>query len=101
LQSPSELEWLFQPLTGSRLIWTINGLVIMAALLLFVLVFLTVTREAPRWPLAMVCGAAIIVAALYWGFFQVFGGESPGARLARLVGCDAEEDEKMNAARFR
>ncbi len=101
LQSPSELEWLFQPLTGSRLIWTINGLVIMAALLLFVLVFLTVTREAPRWPLAMGCGAAIIVAALYWGFFQVFGGESPGARLARLVGCDAEEDEKMNAARFR
>jgi hypothetical protein len=101
LQSSSELEWLFQPLTGRRLIWTINGLVIMAALLLFVLVFLTVTREAPRWPLAMGCGAAIMVAALYWGFFQVFGGESPGARLARLVGCDADDDEKANAPRFR
>jgi hypothetical protein len=42
----------------------------------------------------------VVVAALYWGFFQIFGGSSPGARLARLVGCDLEEDEPADA-RFR
>jgi hypothetical protein len=99
--APSEFEWLFQPLTGRSLIWTINTLVMMAALLLFVLVFLTITGEPPRWPLAMGCGAAVLVAGLYWGFFEVFGGASPGARLARLAGCDVDDDEKTRVARFR
>jgi hypothetical protein len=70
-----------------------------AALLLFVLIFLSITREPPHWPLAMTAGAAISVVALYWGFFQVFGGSSPGARLARLAGCNPEDDE--DDARFR
>ena len=96
----SELDWLSQPLSGRSLIWTINTLVIVAALLLFALVFLSVTGEAPAWPVAMVSGAAILVAALYWGFFQVFGGTSPGARLARLVGRDVE-DEEARDTRFR
>lgn len=95
----SELDWLSQPLSGRSLIWTINALVAFAALLLFVLVFLSVTREAPQWPLAMMGGAAIFVAFLYWGFFQMFGGSSPGARLARLVGCNPEEEEARD--RFR
>jgi hypothetical protein len=97
----SELDWLSQPLSGHSLIWTINTLVALAALLLFVLVFLSVTREAPRWPLAMMGGAAMFVAALYWGFFQLFGGSSPGARLARLLGSDAEEDVEASDDRFR
>jgi hypothetical protein len=97
----SELDWLSQPLSGRSLIWTVNTLVALAALLLFVLVFLSVTREAPQWPLAMMGGAAIFVAVLYWGFFQVFGGSSPGARLARLVGSDLDEDEDAGDDRFR
>ena len=96
----SELDWLSRPLSGRSLIWTINTLVIVAALLLFALVFLSVTGEAPAWPVAMVSGAAILVAALYWFFFQVFGGTSPGARLARLVGRDVE-DEEARDTRFR
>jgi hypothetical protein len=96
---PAGLDWLSQPLSGRSLVWTINTLVVVAALLLFALVFLSVTREPPRWPLAMTTGAAISVAALYWGFFQVFGGSSPGERLARLAGCDSEDDEE--GARFR
>ena len=95
----TELDWLSQPLSGRSLIWTINTLVVVAALLLFALVFLSVTREPPRWPLAMAGGAAVFVVALYWGFFQVFGGMSPGARLARLAGCDLEEKE--GDTRFR
>jgi len=38
---------------------------------------------------------------LYWGFFHVFGGSSPGARLARLIGVDSEEDEEFRGTRFR
>jgi hypothetical protein len=100
-QPLAQLDWLSQPLSGRSLVWTINTLVVVAALLLFSLVFLAVTREPPRWPLAMIGLAAVVVAALYWGFFQVFGGSSPGARLARLAGCDLEDDEETADTRFR
>ncbi len=94
------LDWLFQPLSGRGLIWTINTLVVVAALLLFALVFLSITGEPPRWPLATAGAAAIFVAGLYWGFFRVFGGATPGARLARMAGWDLEDDEAIDA-RFR
>ena len=100
-ENPAELDWLSQPLSGRSLIWTINALAVVAALLLFALVFLAVTREPPRWPLAMVGGATVFVVAFYRGFFQLFGGSSPGARLARLAGCDVEDDEEVTGTRFR
>lgn len=95
-----ELGWLSMPLTGRNLVWTINTLVVVAALLLFALVFLSVTREPPRSPLLTMGGAGILVVAMYWGFFQLFGGCSPGARLARLAGCDGENDDD-DGTRFR
>ncbi len=50
----ARLEWLSQPLSGRRSgHGRSTALVVLAALLLFALVFLSVTREAPRWPLAM------------------------------------------------
>ena len=99
----SELDWLSQPLSGRGLAWTVNTLVVAAALLLFVLVFLSVTREAPRWPLAMTGGAALFVAGMYWGFFQLFGGGSLGERLARMSGSndEDEEEEEERDSRFR
>jgi hypothetical protein len=97
----AELDWLSRPLSGRSLTWTVNALVVVAALLLFSLVFLSVTGEPPKWPLAMVGGATIVVAALYWGFFKVFGGASPGERLARLAGSDFEDDAEASGARFR
>ncbi len=100
-QASVALDWLSQPLSGRGLAWTINALVVVAALLLFGLVFLSVIREPPKWPLAVAAGAAIFVAVFYWGFFQAFGGASLGARLARLAGCDAGEDEEDRDARFR
>jgi PilZ domain-containing protein len=93
-------DWLSQPLSGRGLIWTINTLVIVASLLLFAVVFLSITGEPPRWPLATAGATAILVAALYWGFFRVFGGASPGARLARMAGWEVEDDE-VKHARFR
>ncbi len=99
--SPAQLDWLSQPLSGRSLVWTINTLVMVAALLLFVLVFLAVTRESPARPLAMMGVMTIVVAALYGGFFWVLGGSSPGARLARLVGCDLGDDDEATDPRFR
>jgi len=97
----SRLDWLFQPLSGRGLVWTINTLVIVAALLLFALIFLSITGEPPRWPFTTASAAAIFVAALYWGFFRLFGGLTPGARLARMAGLDVEEKEQAADARFR
>lgn len=92
-QGFSQLDWLSQPLTGRTLVWTVNALVVFAALMLFVLVFLSVTREAPRWPFAMAAAAVFLVSAMYWGFFQLFGGISFGERLARLTDDDVEREE--------
>jgi hypothetical protein len=99
-RSRVELDWLSQPLSSRGLAWTVNSLVVFAGLLLFALTFLFVTRELPRWPLAMVGGAAVFVTAFYWGFFKLFGGTSPGTRLARLAGYDLESEEEAGA-RFR
>ena len=93
------LDWLTQPLTGRTLAWTVDGLVVVAALLLFVLVFLSVTREAPKWPLAMVAGASLTMAAMYWGFFRVMAGASLGVKLARIAEMDSETDP--SETRFR
>jgi len=99
-QNPLQLDWLARPLSGRGLTWTVNTLVVFAAVLLFVLVFLSVTREAPPWPFAMTAGAALLVAVMYWGFFQLVGGGSLGERLARLAGTAGDEAEESDA-RFR
>jgi len=96
-----ELDWLSQPLTGRSLTWTVNALVVFAAQLLFALIFLSVTREPPKWPLAMSVGGSLTVAALYWGFFKIFGGVSPGTRLARLAESGEEGNEEARDTRFR
>ncbi len=100
-EASAQLDWLSQPLSARSIVWTINTLVVVAALLLFALVFLAITREAPTRPLVVIGIFVIVVTALYWGFFQIFGGSSPGARLARLAGCDLEEDEGATGSRFR
>ena len=95
-----ELDWLSQPLTGRTLAWTVDTLVVVAALLLFTLVFLSVTREAPKWPLPMVSGAALTMAGLYWAFFRYFAGGSLGTRLARIAE-DEGQDREIRREPFR
>ena len=94
-----ELDWLSQPLSGRGLAWTINVLAVFAGILLFAVVFLSVTREAPRWPWALAGGDAVLVALLYWGFFWMFGGVSLGSRLAWLA--EERQDEEERDTRFR
>jgi len=102
-RAPLELDWLSQPLSGQSLAWTVDSLVVVASLLLFGLVFLSVTHELPRWPFNLEggLGAAILLTALYWGFSFALGGGTLGSRLARLTGCDQESDDVGDADRFR
>ena len=77
-----------------------HTLVVVAGVLLFTLVFLAITGEAPQWPLSMALGSALVVAGLYWSFFQIFGGTSLGERMARLAGYAEEEIEEPAGPRF-
>jgi PilZ domain-containing protein len=97
----TELEWISQPLSERGIVWLINALTIVAALLLFTLVFLAVTRELPQRPVAVATGAVVGLAILYVGFFELFGGVSPGARLARLAGYGSDKEEESDHTRFR
>jgi PilZ domain/RDD family len=85
------LDWLSQPLSPRALAWTIDVLMVTAALLMFALVFLSITGDVPASPWVMAVCSVVLVAMLYWGFFWVLGGKSFGRRLARLVG-GAEDD---------
>jgi len=95
----SRLDWLSQPLSGRALAWTVDALVVFASVLLFTLIFLSVTREAPRWPLAVITAAAFMMAGMYWIFFYYVAGASLGVKLAQIA--DAEAEVNGHAPRFR
>ena len=97
----SAWDWLSPTLSGRRLAWAIDGLVVVAGSLLFTLVFLAVAHETPPWPLLMMMAGASTVGGMYWVFFRMLGGASLGARLASLAACEEEEDEEELDARFR
>jgi hypothetical protein len=84
-----QLDWLSEPLSGRALAWTVDGLIVFASVLLFTLVFLSVTREAPPWPLAVVTAAAFVMAGMYWIFFHYVAGASLGVKLAQIADADA------------
>ncbi len=99
-----DLDWLSRPLSARSLAWIVDSLIVVAALLLFSLVFLSIAGELPTWPKSVEAGlgAAIFVAAFYWGFCHLVLGASMGTRLARMAALDSERDEEArNAARFR
>jgi len=100
-EAQSELDWLSRPLSGRSLAWAIDGLVVLAGTLLVALVFLSVTREAPRWPVAMTFGDVLFVVGLYRGLFQMFGGTTLGTRLANLAGSAEENQDRTLGSRFR
>jgi hypothetical protein len=99
----AELNWLSRPLSGRTLAWLVDGLVMTAALLLFTLIFLSITHELPPWPLTVGTAsmAAVFVVAAYWSLFAVFGGASLGARLAQATSNLETDEESESAGRFR
>jgi hypothetical protein len=96
-------NWLSRPLSGRTLAWMVDTLVVIAALLLFVLIFLSIAHELPQWPLALggASVAAVFVAAAYRTLFFMFGGTTLGARLARTAYVLKDGDEAEVAGRFR
>ena len=91
----AQLNWLSRPLSGRTLAWLVDSLVVIAALLLFALIFLSIAHELPQWPLTVAATsvAAVFVAAAYWTTFAVFGGASLGARLADAASGLRQEEE--------
>lgn len=101
-ESEAQLSWLSRPISGQTLAWLVDSLVTIAGLLLFALIFLSITHELPPWPLAVSAGlaAAALIAGAYWALFAVFGGASLGARLATSA-SSLRQDEEQGADRFR
>ncbi len=99
----AQVNWLSRPLSGRTLCWLVDGLVVTAALLMFALIFLSIAKELPPWPLTLgtTLAAAVFVAFAYRAVFAVFGGPSLGARLARAVASVEEEEEGEDGVRIR
>jgi hypothetical protein len=98
-----QLNWLSQPLSGRTIARLVDGLIVIAGLLLFALIFLSIAHELPPWPLTLgtASAAAVFVAAVYWAVFAVFGGPSLGARLAQAASGLEEEEKGEGTSRFR
>lgn len=88
------LDWLSQPLSPRALARIIDSLTVLAAFLLFILIFLSVIRDAPAAPFTTAGAGLVSVAIVYWGFFWIFGGESLGSRLARTAGLQRDGQER-------
>ena len=95
-----QLNWLSQPLSGQSLAWLVDSLVVIAAVLMFALIFLSVAHELPPWPITLGTVAVVFVAAAYWAVFAVFGGSSLGVRLAQAI-SNEEEEEREDTIRIR
>ena len=96
-------DWLSRPLSARSLTWLVDSLIMIAAFLVFSLMFLAATHELPRWPLSLevALGAAIFIPGFYCAFLYAVGGASLGARLARLAGLGEDEEQTVDKARFR
>jgi hypothetical protein len=94
------LDWLSRPLSVRTVARLVDSLALIAALLLFALIFLAITHELPPWPLTLgaVSAAVVFIATTYWLLFTVLGSASPGSRLARAANGLADE-EKAEAGR--
>ncbi len=99
----TESNWLSRPISAGTLAWLVDSLVVIAALLLFAVTFLSIAHEVPEWPITLsaALAAAAFIAGSYWGLFALFGGSSVGARLAHSSSVLEEKDECLSADRFR
>jgi PilZ domain len=103
LSTAPQLNWLSRPLSARTLAWMVDSLVMIAALLLFAVVFLAIAHEVPQWQLTLggSLAAAALVALAYWILFATFGGSSLGTRVSRAASEVGAEKESEGANRFR
>ena len=96
-EASTQLDELSRPLSGRALAWTVDVLVVFASVLLFTLIFLSVTHEAPSRPLAVATMAVLAMAGIYWAFFYLVAGASLGAKLAQIADADSQSAERVGA----
>lgn len=96
-------NWLSRPLSAGTVSWLVDSLAVLAGVLLFALIFLSIAHELPPWPLALgaASGAAVFVAAAYWSLFVLWGGATLGARLAQGASSGDGERESDDAVALR
>jgi hypothetical protein len=96
------MNWLSRPLSGRTLAWLVDGLLVLAAVLLFALIFLSIAHELPPWPITLGAGltATVFIAAAYWVLSVALEGATLGARLAEAAEL-ADDRETEAADRFR
>ena len=102
--SYAELDWLSRPLSARALATLIDSLVILAALLIFTVIFLAMANELPSWQLtaAGLIASAALVAIAYWILCSLFGGATLGVRLAQIAGAEPRDEGKYeNEIRLR
>jgi len=99
--NPRAQSWLSQPLSGRTLALLVDSLIVIAGLLLFALIFLSIAHELPPWSLTLgtISAAAAFIVAAYWAVFAVFGGSSLGARLAQAAARFEDQEERKVAPR--
>ncbi len=96
-------QGLHRPLSTSAMAWVVDGLAVVAALLLFALIFLSIAHELPPWPEALgaASSAAVLVAAAYWVIFVFLGGSTLSARVAKSARALSEKEENGERIDFR
>jgi hypothetical protein len=97
-----QLNWLSRPLSPKSVAWAVDSLLVLAALLLFILIFLSIAHELPSWRLTLgsVLTVGIFILLAYRVLFSAFGGGTLGDRVARMAGSPREENTD-EAMRFR
>ena len=98
------VPWWPVPISAERFARFVDGLVILASILLFCVVFLSISHEMLSWPmvLAVLLGSTVIFSVLYWLVFAAQGLRTPGRVLAKLAGePDADSSSEEELARFR
>ena len=87
--------------------WLVDGLILVCAVLLFLVIALGMTNTVPAWPIALTLMLAVtgVLAWVYWFLFLFWMGATPGEHLARLAGnevvdCGPDGSEE-DRSRFR
>jgi hypothetical protein len=96
------IPWCPIAISSSIFSRSVDGLILVAAVLLFSTVSLMMTQRMPEWPIAfaLLLGSAVLFSGAYWVLFTFWMSATPGAHLAQLAGAQnhLEEEERP---RFR
>jgi Tfp pilus assembly protein PilZ len=102
---PVQLPWFPFAVSEQTLSRTVDGLILLSALLLFAVICIAMIGAVPAWPVALIlgAGASALFALVYRYLFLFWLGCTPGSYLSRLTsnalnGINSEQDERP---RFR